>query len=97
MSKSKNKKKKLHKKNNTKLAQAVMPDTFISEDHLIELHQEGKISLVFYVTHLSPETREEYFDFCRKNNIPSGKEESAEQYLCYRENRLIDAIEEGNI
>lgn len=91
--KSKSKKKKLFKKPIPKPNM----DTTFSEETLIELHQAGKISLVFYVTHLSPETREDYFDFCRDNNIPSGKDDSAEQYLYYRDNLLLAAIEEGNV
>lgn len=60
-----------------------------SEEELVQLLQEGKISRVQYVEHHDADMKEDYHIFCNENHLDKSKEESAISYLEYIESRLL--------
>lgn len=55
---------------------------FYDEDTLIELLQEGKISILQFVWNQSAERRKDYLDFCSNKNLEKG-EASARLFMQY--------------
>lgn len=52
---------------------------YYSEETLIELFQQERITRLQFICHQSPEKREDFINFCRENGLNEG-EEAAERY-----------------
>lgn len=59
-----------------------------SEEELVQLHQDGKISWVQFVEHHDADMTEDYHIFCIDNHLDKDKEKSAISYLECIESKL---------
>ena len=66
--------------------------TFQNEDDLVQLYQDGEITLVEFIDMHSPEWQEEYLQFCIKRDVEM-TEYSALDFLEKKNQELEDAIE----
>lgn len=73
-----------------------MTETYYTEEILVAKVQNGEFTMVDYINHHSPEWKEEYAAFCRKNAL-SMDEESAKLFLDHKEEELEAAMEDGNL
>ena len=69
---------------------------FYDEETLLGMVQEGKAGFRFYVTHLTKELRDEYFTFIKARNLCDSNT-AAEEFITYKDEQLLAAIEEGNV
>lgn len=69
--------------------------TFYPEDILIEKMQDGEYGWLDYVSHHSREWLEEYAAYCRRHSLPA-VDESAEQFVHYKDAQLEAALECGD-
>ena len=69
---------------------------FYDEETLLEMVQEGKAGFRFYVTPLTKELRDEYFAFIEARNLRDNNT-AAEEFIAYKDELLLAAIEEGNV
>lgn len=66
--------------------------TYRSEDELVQMYQEGKITLVEYIDMYSPEWQNEYLEFCIERDVEMS-ESSALDFLEKKGKELEEAIE----
>lgn len=64
------------------------------EDVLIEKVQNGEFGWLDYVNHFSKEWKDEYEHYCRIRDITIS-DESAEQFIEWKQNRLEEALLDG--
>ena len=69
---------------------------FYDEETLLGMVQEGKAGFRFYVTHLTKELRDEYFAFIEARNLRDNNI-AAEEFIAYKDEQLLAAVEEGNV
>ena len=69
---------------------------FYDEETLLGMVQEGKAGFRFYVTRLTKELRDEYFAFIEARNLRDSNT-AAEEFITYKDEQLLAAIEEGNV
>lgn len=69
-------------------------EKFYSEDVLIEKVQNGEFGWLDYVNHFSKEWKDEYEWYCRTRGI-TFSDESAEQFIEWKQNRLEEALLDG--
>lgn len=69
-------------------------EKFYSEDVLIEKVQNGEFGWLDYVNHFSKEWKDEYERHCRTRGITIS-DESAEQFIEWKQNRLEEALLDG--
>lgn len=66
--------------------------TYQNEDDLVQMYQDGKISLVEYIEMYTPEWQEEYLSFCIERDVEMN-ESSALDFLEKKGKELEDAME----
>lgn len=54
---------------------------YLEEEELVELFQEGKISMVDYVKHHSPEMTDDYNTYCNEEGLDDTTDDSAIRFL----------------
>ena len=69
-------------------------EKFYSEDVLIEKVQNGEFGWLDYVNHFSKEWKDEYEHYCRTRDITIS-DESAEVFIEWKQNRLEEALLDG--
>lgn len=69
-------------------------EKFYPEDVLIEKVQNGEFGWLDYVNHFSKEWKDEYEHYCRTRDITIS-DESAEVFIEWKQNRLEEALLEG--
>ena len=69
-------------------------EKFYSEDVLIEKVQNGEFGWLDYVNHFSKEWKDEDERYCRTRGITIS-DESAEQFIEWKQNRLEEALLDG--
>ena len=69
-------------------------EKFYSEDVLIEKVQNGEFGWLDYVNHFSRAWKDEYEEYCRTRGIAIS-DESAEQFIEWKQNRLEEALLDG--
>ncbi|MCD8282698.1 MAG: hypothetical protein LUC22_05540 [Prevotella sp.] len=67
-----------------------------SEEEAIEKFQSGEYGYVEFVTHVSKDCEDEYYEYCKKHNLRYG-EESAKQFDRERNELLMRAEENGDV
>lgn len=70
-------------------------EKFYSEEELIEKYQNGDFNVLDVINHHSSEMKTEYSDFCKQHGL-SIDENSAEQFLDYRNEQFNKALENGD-
>ena len=73
-----------------------MTEKYYSEDILVAKVQSGEFTMVDYINHHSPEWKEEYIAYCRKNSIGMD-EDSAMAFLDFKEEQMEEATAKGNL
>lgn len=68
---------------------------YYTEEVLVEKVQKGEYSWLDYVNHHSAEWQEEYTQYCMNNGLCIC-EESAEQFVQYKDKQLEEALERGD-
>lgn len=61
---------------------------YYTEEELVELHQNGKITWVEYVEHHDPEMTRDYHSYCKVEKLDPTKDDSAKKYLEHIETML---------
>ena len=69
-------------------------EKFYPEDVLIEKVQSGEFGWLDYVNHFSKEWKDEYEHYCRTRGIAIS-DESAELFIEWKQNRLEEALLDG--
>ena len=69
---------------------------FYDEETLLGMVQERKAGFRFYDTHLTRELRDEYVAFIEARNLRDSNT-AAEEFITYKDEQLLAAIEEGNV
>ena len=69
-------------------------EKFYPEDVLIEKVQSGEFGWLDYVNHFSKEWKDEYEHYCRTRDITIS-DESAEVFIEWKQNRLEEALLDG--
>lgn len=69
-------------------------EKFYPEDVLIEKVQNGEFGWLNYVNHFSKEWKDEYEHYCRIRGITIS-DESAEQFIEWKQNQLEEALLDG--
>jgi len=72
-----------------------MENKTYTEDELIQMYQDGDITMVEMVNMHSDQWQDEFKDFCKGKNMEMN-EESAEAFLNFKGEELEKAMEEGN-
>ena len=68
---------------------------YYPEEVLIEKMERGEYGWLDYVNHYSEEWQEEYIRYCKENNLMVGNESAAE-FVRYKDDQLEAAMEAGN-
>ena len=68
---------------------------YYPEEVLIEKMQSGEYGWLDYVNHFSAEWQEEYARYCEERNLVIGNDSAAE-FVRYKDEQLEAAMEEGN-
>lgn len=68
---------------------------YYPEEVLVEKMQSGEYGWLEYVSHHSAEWQEEYKDYCLNHGLCIC-EETAEQFVHYKDGQLEQAIENGD-
>lgn len=68
---------------------------YYPEEVLVEKVQKGEYGWLDYVNHHSAEWQEEYTQYCLGNGLCIC-EESAEQFVRYKDKQLEEALERGD-
>lgn len=68
---------------------------YYPEDVLVEKMQSGEYGWLDYINHHSGEWQEEYESYCLKHGLCIN-EETAEQFVHYKDEQLEQAIENGD-
>lgn len=68
---------------------------YYQEEVLVEKVQRGEYGWLDYVNHHSAEWQEEYTQYCLDNGLCIC-EESAEQFVRYKDKQLEEALERGD-
>lgn len=68
---------------------------YYPEEELIDMMQKGEIGWLDYVNHHSPEWQQEYTDYCTENGF-NVCEESAEDFVQFKDKQLEEAMENGD-
>ena len=72
-----------------------MEKKYYAEDELVQMYQDGRISLVEYISMHSVEWKKEYETFCMESGAQAD-EKSAMDFLDMKGSELETAIENGN-
>ena len=72
----------------------MVKEKFYAEDVLIEKVQNGEFGWLDYVNHFSKEWKDEYAHYCRTRGITIS-DESAELFIEWKQNRLEEALLDG--
>ena len=72
-----------------------MENRIYTEDELIQMYQDGDITMLELVKMHSEQWQEEYIQFCKEKSIEEN-EDSAEAFLDFKGQQLEKAMEEGN-
>lgn len=72
-----------------------MEKKYYAEDELVQMYQDGRISLVEYISMHSEEWKKEYETFCMKSGVQAD-EKSAMDFLDMKGSELETAIENGD-
>jgi len=72
-----------------------MENKTYTEEELIQMYQDGDITMVEMVNMHSDQWQDEFKDFCARENREMN-EESAEAFLTFKGEELEKAMEEGN-
>ena len=68
---------------------------YYTEDELVEKMQSGEYTWLDYINHHSKEWQDEYEAYCLSHQL-SICEESAEQFVHYKDRQLEEAMERGD-
>ena len=71
-----------------------MEQKYYTEDELVQMYQDGQISLVEYISKHSEELQKQYEDYCRDSGVRAD-ENSAMDFLEMKGKELEHAIERG--
>ncbi len=66
-----------------------------TESELVQMYQNEEISLLEFVNLHSDGWKEDFEDFCERENLEIN-EQSAEDFLDWKDKLLEDALESGN-
>lgn len=72
-----------------------MEQKYYTEDELVQMYQDGKISLVEYISMHSEEWKKEYESFCEESGVQAD-EKRAMDFLDMKGSELELAIEKGD-
>ena len=72
-----------------------MEKKYYAEDELVQMNQDGRISLVEYISMHSVEWKKEYETFCMESGVQAD-EKSAMDFLDMKGSELETAIENGD-
>ncbi|MCQ2145944.1 MAG: hypothetical protein MJZ16_00335 [Bacteroidales bacterium] len=72
-----------------------MEKKFYTEDELVQMYQDGDITLVEFIDMHSEQWQQEYIDFCKDKSLDIG-EDSAWAFIEHKAEELEKAMEEGN-
>ena len=72
-----------------------MEKKYYAEDELVQMYQDGRISLVEYISMHSVEWKKEYETFSMESGVQAD-EKSAMDFLDMKGSELETAIENGN-
>lgn len=72
-----------------------MEKKYYAEDELVQMYQDGRISLVEYISMHSEEWKKEYENYCRESGVRAD-EKSAMDFLDIKGSELETAIENGD-
>ncbi len=72
-----------------------MEKKYYAEDELVQMYQDGRISLMEYISMHSDEWKKEYEAFCMESGVQAD-EKSAMDFLDMKESELETAIENGD-
>ena len=81
--------------NRKKPGNATARHQYYPEEVLIEKMQSGEYGWLDYVNHFSAEWQEEYARYCEERNLVIGNDSAAE-FVRYKDEQLEAAMEEGN-
>ena len=73
-----------------------MPEHYYSEEIRVAKVQSGEFTRVDYRNQQSPDWKEEYIAYCRKNSIGMD-EDSAMAFLDFKEEQMEEAMAKGNL
>lgn len=73
-----------------------MAQIYYPEEVLIDKLQSGEFSHNEYILHHSPEWAQQYKDFCEARDLEQN-EQSAKDFLDFKEDELTQAIDRGEI
>ena len=68
---------------------------YYSESELVQKKQSGEFGWLDYVNHFSAEWQEEYARYCEERDLVIGNDSAAE-FVRYKDEQLEAAMEEGN-
>lgn len=68
---------------------------YYPEEVLVEKMQNGQYGWLDYVNHFSAEWQEEYARYCEEKGLMVG-DDSAEAFVCYKDEQLETAMERGD-
>lgn len=72
-----------------------MEKKYYAEDELVQMYQDGRISLMEYISMHSEEWKKEYETFCMESGVQTD-EKSAMDFLDMKGSELETAIENGD-
>lgn len=72
-----------------------MEKTIYTEDELVQMYQDGDISLVEFIDMHSEQWQQEYINFCEDKSL-NIDEDSAWAFIEHKAEELEKAMEEGN-
>jgi len=70
---------------------------YFEEDVLVQKVQSGEMSMLDYVTHHSEQWDHEFQKYCHDHFLDEGLEESAVEFLDWKDKQLQNAHDEGAI
>ena len=70
---------------------------YYQEDELVSRVQSGEMSMLDYVQHHSEQWDAEYHQYCEDNILDESQEESAEQYLAWKDRQMTEAMKDGEL
>lgn len=73
----------------------MVKEKFYTEEDLVEKVQTGEFGWLDYVNHCSREWKQEYTVYCKSRGL-SINEETAEAYIELKQQKLEEALENGD-
>lgn len=68
---------------------------YYPEEVLVEKMQSGEYGWLDYINHFSAEWQEEYAHYCEEHSLAIG-DDSAAEFVHYKDGQLVSAMERGD-